>query len=386
MFWSGDLLPSVGQFIREVALYWFAYEITGSAFALGVLSLVEAAPRLVLGVFAGVVVDRYDRLRLLIWNQGFCSVPVFALTILYFLGVLQFWQILALEAFYAAVRSVIPSAAQSLIRDFVPEDTLLSAVSLYSLGFNLARVAGPSLGGVLLAFIGPGGCFMIHAVTLVASVAFMIRINPPARVVRGSERNFVAEFTEGLAYVWRQPLIRCSIGAAWAISVFIGTYPRFLPVFAKNILAVGPEGLGLLMAAPGVGAVVALTLLSASGDRWNKEMMTFVTAMLAPLLLIVFCTSTRFAVSAVLLGFVGAAHVGFRTLSRLIIQIEVPRELLGRAMSVFLLDQGLRSFGSVVIGTAVGFLGAALGLGLTSGLAIGTIGLLFGRLYIRRFQ
>lgn len=385
-FWSADLLPSIGHFIREIALYWYAYEITGSAFALGVLSLSEAAPRLILGPFVGVVVDRYDRLKLVIWTQGLCSIPVFGLTILYFLDLLEFWEILALEALYTAIRSFIPSASQSLIRDFVPENSLLSAVSVYSLGFNLARVSGPSLGGVFLVWLGAGGCFLIHGVTLLISVVLMIRVKPPPAVVKGQQNDFLAEFKEGVAYVWHQPFIRSSVGAAWAISVFIGTYPRFLPVFAKNVLEVGPEGLGILMATPGIGAVIALTILSSWGERWNKEKFAMVLGLLAPCLLVLFCVSRTFVASALLLGLVGAAHVGFRTFSRLIIQMEVPRELLGRVMGVLLMDNGLRAVGSVVIGASVGFLGAAVGLGLTSGLAIGVIGLLFGPLYGRRLK
>lgn len=350
------------------------------------LSLFEAAPRLILGPFVGVVVDRYDRLKLVIWTQGLCSIPVFGLTILYFLDALQFWEILALEALYTAIRSVTPSASQSLIRDFVPADTLLSAVSVYSLGFNMARVAGPSLGGIFLVWVGAGGCFLIHAVSLLISVVLMIRVTPPAVVRRGSQNDFLAEFTEGLTYAWRQPFIRSSIGAAWAIGVFIGTYPRFLPVFAKNVLEVGPEGLGYLMAAPGIGAVIALTVFSGWGERWNKERFTVVLALLAPLLLVFFCFSRSFVASALLLGLVGAAHVSFRTFVRLIIQMEVPRELMGRVMAVLLMDNGLRALGSVVIGASVGFLGAAVGLGLTSGIAIGVIGLLFGPLYVGRFK
>lgn len=385
-FWSADLLPSVGHFIREVALYWYAYELTGSAFALGVLSLFEAAPRLILGPFVGVIVDRYDRLKLIIWTQALCSIPVFGLTILFFLDALEFWEILALEALYTGLRSVTPSASQSLIRDFVPEKALLSAVSVYSLGFNLARVAGPSLGGIFLVWLGAGVCFLIHAVTLLVSVVVMIRVTPPATVAKGKDNNFLAEFTEGVAYVWRQPFIRSNVGAAWAISVFIGTYPRFLPVFAKNVLAVGPEGLGLLMAAPGVGAVIALTVLSSWGERWNKEKFTVVLGLLAPFLLVLFCVSRSLLASLLLLGLVGATHVGFRTFSRLIVQMEVPREIMGRVMSVLLMDNGLRALGSVIIGASVGFLGASVGLGLTSGVAIGVIGLLFGPLYGRRFK
>lgn len=378
------MLGSLGHFIRETALYWLAYEITGSAFALGLLSLCEAAPRLILGLFAGVVVDRVDRLRLLIVNQGLGSVPVFVLAGLYFAGALEFWQILLVEAIYASIRSVVPSASQSLIRDFVPPDTLFGAVSLYSLGFNVARVVGPSIGGVLLVWIGPGFCFLIHATSLVASVALMMWIRVPARRFSEKRRNLMGDFTEGIRYVWAEPVIRCSIGAAWAISIFVGTYNRFLPVFAKNILGVGPEGLGLMMAAPGVGAVIALAVLSTWGEKWNREVMAWTTAAMTPLVLFVFCLSSYFVLSLVMLGFLGAAHVGFRTVSRLIIQVEVPYELLGRVMSVFLMDQGLRSVGSLALGTSVSLLGAAWGLGSASIIALLLINLLYIRLYSKR--
>ena len=104
----------------------------------------------------GVIVDRYDRLRLLTAIQFLCAVPVFAMVLLYFLGVLQFWHMAVLETLLAIIRSMNPTAGQSLLRDLVPEDELMSAVALYSLGFNFARIVGPSIGGVLMIWIGVG--------------------------------------------------------------------------------------------------------------------------------------------------------------------------------------------------------------------------------------
>lgn len=121
LFWSSDLIASVGQFVREVALYWLAYEISGSAWALGILGFSEAAPRLLLGAVGGVIVDRYDRLRLLTGIQFLCCIPVFALIILYFFGVLKFWHMVALETLWATIRSMNPTAGQSMLRDLVPE-------------------------------------------------------------------------------------------------------------------------------------------------------------------------------------------------------------------------------------------------------------------------
>ena len=169
LFWSSDLIASIGQFVREVALYWLAYEITGSALALGILGFCESAPRLLLGAMGGITVDRYDRLRLLTGIQFLCCLPVFGMVALYFMGILEFWHMAALETLLSVIRSMNPTAGQSMLRDLVAELELMSAVSLYSIGFNFARIVGPSIGGVLILWIGVGGCLVFYGATLLIS-------------------------------------------------------------------------------------------------------------------------------------------------------------------------------------------------------------------------
>lgn len=363
-----------------MALYWIAYEITGSAMALGVLGLCDAAPRLILGALGGALVDRYDRLRLLIFIQFSSVLPALTFILLYFSGVLQFWHILALEIVLGAVRSVNPSASQSLLRDLVPDDELMNAVALYTIGFNFARVIGPSLGGISVLWIGVGGCFAVYGASLLLSGFGMLFIKLPHREFTGGEQNLWREIHEGLRYSWRAPVILSSIGAAYALSIFVSTYQRFLPVFAKEVLDVGPEGLGVLMAAPGLGAIVSLMFLATVGEKWKKEFLLWLTASITPLLLMIFCLSRNFLTSVFLLALVGAGQISFRTISRVIIQIEVPHELLGRVMSIFNLDQGMRSVGSLVIGFFATLLGVALGLALTSVVSLSLTTALFYRL------
>lgn len=346
------------------------YELTGSAFALGLLGLCEAAPRLFLYPFVGVFVDRYDRLRLLIVVQFAISIPVFVLAALYFWGVLLFWHILLLESVYAMVRSVNPSATQSIIRELVPKDEILNAVALLSIGFNIARVVGPSLGGVLILWIGAGGCFLTHAVSLVLSASAMLLIQLPRRVFASQGEKFLQEVKDGFRYIWHEPVVLVSIGVAYIISIFVGNYQRFLPVFAKEVLRVGPEGLGVLAAAPGVGAVLSLSGLATAGEKWQRETLLWVTATVTPVIVILFCLSGNFLLSVVLLSLVGAAQAGCRTISRVILQIRVPYGLLGRVMSVFQMDTGLRSLGSVVVGALATLMGAALGLALSSAVSL----------------
>ena len=380
LFWSSDLIASLGHFVREVALYWLAYEITGSAIALGILGFAEAAPRLLLGAVGGVLVDRYDRLRLLTGIQFLCCLPVFGLVIIYFSGMLQFWHIVALEALLAIIRSMNPTAGQSILHDLVPEEELMSAVSLYSIGFNFARIVGPSIGGVLILWIGVGGCLIFYGVCLLISAVEFLGIRLRSSAPAGVEGNFLQEFTEGLRYIRATPMIFASIIAAYVISIFVGTYTRFLAVFAKDVLHVGPEGMGLLMAAPGVGAVLSLIVLGALEEKWSRKALLWFSAKATPLLLILFCFSRNLWLSVLLLGLFGGMQIIFRTVSRLIIQVEAPRELLGRVMSLFLMDQGMRSLGSMVMGAFVAGFGAALGLIATSLVSIVLTAITFWRL------
>lgn len=338
--------------------------------ALGILGVCEAGPRLVLSAVGGALVDRYDRLRLLILIQFFTALPIFILIALYYSGALLFWHLLVFQLVSSIVRSVNPSASQTLIRDLVPDDALLAAIALFSMEFNFARVIGPSLGGVLIVWLSVGSCFTIYAVTLVGSGIVLAWIRLPREKIAHRAESLMRELREGFEYIGKAPVILSSIAAAYILSIFVGTYQRFLPVFAKEILNTGPQGLGILMAAPGLGAVASLFFIGGMGRQWRKETMLWVTAALTPLFLILFCLSHVLWLSAAMLALVGAGQIAFRTGSRLIIQIEVPHALLGRVMSVFVMDQGMRSVGSLVMGVFASLFGADLGLALTSAVSL----------------
>ena len=268
----------------------------------GVLGLCEATPRLILGTLAGVLVDRYDRLRLLILVHFCSAIPAFVMVVFSFMGILEFWNILVLVLVRAVVRSISPSASQSLIRELVPDKELMGAISLYTIGFNLARVTGPFLGGVLILWIGVGGCFLLYGLSLVISGLGFLFIRIPKRKVRRGEGKLLREIREGLHYVWQAPLILSCVTAAYVISIFVGTYQWFLQVFAKEVLGVGPEGLGIMMAAPGTGAILSLIFLGSVGEEWRRETLLWVTAMLTPVFLVVFCLSRSFSLSVVVLA------------------------------------------------------------------------------------
>jgi MFS family permease len=380
LFWSCDLLGSIGHFVQEVALFWITYEITGSAMALGILGLCSALPRLIFGALSGVLVDRYDRKLLLILVQFGSTIPIAIFLAIYAFGTLAFWHVLVLEILSGSIRAINPSAAQSILAELVPREDILNAVSLYTVGFNIARIAGPSLGGVLILWIGVGGCYAVFAATLLLSGVGMLFLHTNKEPTIKREENFLLEFKEGFHYVWHAPLILSSIIAAYTFAIFIVTYQSFLPVFAKDVLQVGPRGLGILLAAPGLGGIASLTFLASVGERWNRAMLLWIMTTTTPIFLILFCISPIFWLSVVLLAVVGAGQVCFRTISRVIIQIEAPRNLMGRVMSVFNLDQGMRSIGSIVLGAAATVFGASLGIALTAAVSLVVTTTLFYRL------
>jgi predicted MFS family arabinose efflux permease len=378
------LLGSIGHFVQEVALFWITYEITGSAMALGVLGLCSALPRLIFGALSGVFVDRYDRKLLLILVNFGSAIPVAIFLAIYNFGTLAFWHLLVLEILFGSIRAINPSAAQSILAELVPREDLMNAVSLYTVGFNIARIAGPSLGGVMILWIGIGGCYAIFGITLILAGIGMLFLRTNKEPAIKREENFLREFKEGFHYVWHAPVILSSIIAAYTFAIFIVTYQSFLPVFAKEVLQVGPEGLGLLLAAPGLGGIASLSFLAFVGERWNRAMLLWVMTTATPIFLILFCLSPIFWLSVLLLALVGAGTVSFRTISRVIIQIEAPRTLMGRVMSVFNLDQGMRSIGSIVLGAAATIFGASLGLALTAVASLIITTTLFYRLLGKR--
>jgi len=352
--------------------------------ALGVLGLCSATPRLILGAFSGVLVDRYDRKHLLIMVQFGCAVPISIFLLLYNFGTLAYWHLLVLETLFGSIRAINPSAAQSILAELVPREDVMNAVSLYTVGFNIARIAGPSLGGVLILWIGVGGCYAAYLVALLLSGTGMMFIQNRKEESNKREQNFLHEFKEGFHYVWHTPVILSSVIAAYTFAVFIVTYQSFLPVFAKEILHVGPSGLGILMAAPGLGGIASLSFLASVGESWNRAKLLWFMTTTTPVFLILFCFSPIFWLSVILLTLVGAGQVSFRTISRVNIQIEAPRNLMGRVMSVFNLDQGMRSIGALVLGTAATLLGASLGIALTAGASLIITTALFYRLLIKR--
>ncbi|HET9296544.1 MAG TPA: MFS transporter, partial [Candidatus Binatia bacterium] len=354
---EGALISSSGDFMQNIAQSWLVWELTRSPVALGVIAFFDTLPRLLVGAVGGAIADRFDRRRVLQVTQALAMMQA----IIYWLAVefefIEFWHIAGLAFFLGVVNTINQTARQSLVNSLVPKEELLNAIGLQSSVFNFSKILGPSVGGVIISFIGVAGCFLINALSFVALLFNLYLMDLPPWEKRRDKQSLLEDIGEGFRYVRDNRRILYIVGISYVVALFGAPYNRFVPVFATNILQVGPTGFGLLMAAPGLGATVAsLSLATVKKLRVGVHAICYCVLGFA-FSLILFAFSQSFVLSLIFLAMVGFSQIAERALSNTAIQVATPSHLLGRVLSLFFMDRGLWSLGSVIIGTAASVIG-----------------------------
>lgn len=371
LLWVGTMFMSAGQWIQQVTLGWLAYDLTGSAVVLGALNGLRSLPFLVSSPVAGVAADRMDRRKLLLWAQALLMATAWGMGLLVVSGWLQVWHLFVFTLLTALPWSFSQTVRQTLPPNLVPRADLMNAIALTSAGFNLMKIVGPAVGGVLIALFGAGGNFFVQgaAFAMVLSLVFAMRVPPTP--VQARQASVYANMKEGLAYVWRDPLVFGLMVAALVPNVFaMPVYQSLMPVFQKDVLGLGPEALGLLLAAPGLGAVVATLTLASVAHRVRRKGVLLLSGLaLLGLSLVGFSRAPTLPFALAALVGVGICQMLFSSTAQTLIQEVVPDALRGRVMSIYMLDHGLAPLGALLAGTATHLLGAPLTVTI-SGLAI----------------
>jgi MFS family permease len=370
LLWGGLLLSNTGTWMQGTAQGYLVYELTSSPLALGLLGFSFALPMLLLPPLGGVVADRVDRLALLRVTNVLWIVLTLVLAALTWTGAVTFEQILLVSLLGAVLLAFDNPARQALVPELVPRSELLSAISLNAVVFTGAALVGPAVAGLLLAaagaelYRGAAVVFGLNAVSYLAvllPVAWWIRVPPRPRPA--GPASFGAELREGLRYVAaRRPLVLLLLLTA-ATSVFGRSFAQLLPVFARDVLGVGPDGLGLMYAAPGAGTLVGGTALAARrGVGAGRRLVTGATAAFV-LSIFGFAASRSYPLSLLLLFAGGvAATVAGATIATLL-QAHAPRALRGRIMS-------LQTLAIIGMGPLGGLLSGALATWLPAPVAV----------------
>jgi MFS family permease len=373
VFTAGYLPSETGEYIHFVVQNWLAWELTHSAFALGLIGFCEFAPRFVFGPIGGVIADRMNRHRLLVISRAANLFHTLIFASLIYFEVIQFWHIVVLVIFMAIVSSFSTAAQQVLIVSLVPQEGVVSALALHSATHNLTKVIGPSIGGVLLTLIGAAPCLLIQAVTISCMLLALFKLPAPKTRLAALKSAWWTDIVEGVSYLSRNRRVFSTILTTYSNGFFGISYAQFLPYFAQEVLRVGPSGYGLLVSAPGAGAVVISFFLSTHARlRGMRRLLTGASLIYAGAIFL-FAISPSMMVSAILLAVVGSMQMTYRVLARAIIQEECPEHLLGRAMSLFFLDRGFGSLGAIGIGSVAAIIpvpfavaGSAVACGVVS--------------------
>ena len=361
--------------MQTVALGWLIYEMTGSASWLGTVSFAANAPTLFLGLVGGAIADRADRRLVLIATQAVAGTAALLLAVLTSRGALQIWHVIVIALGSGVAASFYTPVAQATIPSLVPDDALLSAVSLNSVQFNLARIAGPVVAGFAYATIGAAGCFVLNGVSFFMLALALAGLRLPTRitVVPGS---IGRQLLEGLRYARSHDLIVTMLGFAAAISLFGFPYIILMPAVARDVLGLGPDGLGLMMGSVGFGAVVGGLGLAAFGDVPRKALLGVGAGTVLAGLLVAFSFTDTLRAAAPILFLLGFVQVGCVASINTTLQLTVTDAMRGRVMSMLSFALfGLSTLGSVllgVIGDRVG-VAAALRLGGCVILALGVL-------------
>jgi MFS family permease len=343
--------------MQNVAQSWLVWETTRSPLAIGVVAFFDSMPRLLVGAVGGAIADRFDRRQVLMITQTLAMIQAIIYWLAVWFKVIAFWHIVVLAFFLGIVNTINQTARQSLVNSLVPREELLNAIGLQSSVFNFSKILGPSAGGVIIASIGVAGCFFVNAVSFLALIYNLSLMELPAWERRPGRQSIREDIKEGFVYVWGNRRILHIIAISYVMAMFGAPYNRFVPIFATNALHVGPTGFGLLMSAPGFGATLAALVLASANNLRVGVRSICVCVLGFAVALTLFAFSHSFILSFGFLAMVGFCQIGERALSNTAIQMTTPHNLLGRVLSLFFMDRGLWSLGSVVIGTAASGIG-----------------------------
>jgi len=360
LFFIGQGISLIGTWMQQVAMSWLVYRLTGSAFALGAIAFASQFPTFLLAPIAGVVADRYRRHRIVVTTQSLALLEASTVAALVLTGTVQVWHLIALSAVLGTVNAFDIPARQSLVVKLVQgPDDLANAIALNSSMFNMARLIGPAIAGVLIGVVGEGPVFAINAASYIAVLTSLFRMSVAKEERPEPQARALSHMREGFRYAFGFPPIR-SILTLLALTSLLGMpYVVLLPVFASEVLGGGPQTLGFLMSAAGLGALSgALYLASRSSVRGLSRVIVIAVTVFG-LGLIAFSQSRWQPLSIALLLVTGFGMMVQSASINTVLQTIVDEDKRGRVMSLYAMAfMGMSPFGSLLAGTLASRIGA----------------------------
>jgi len=366
LYFGGQLISVIGTWMQIVAQGWLVYQISGSELTLGIVGFAAAIPALLISPWAGVVVDQVRKRTLLVITQSSAMLLALILSLLVFTETVQVWHIVLLAAGLGAVNAFDGPGRQAFVVEMVGREDMPNAIAMNSMMFNSGRIIGPAIGGLMLATVGAGWCFLINGLTFLSVILglLLMKLTPQQR--QRNPQSPLKRLTSGLRYVRSQPELRGLLLLALNFSLFGISYSTILPAFADRVLHVGPEGYAAINTASGFGAVTGAFLVATLGERVRRGRLLMVSILSFPITLFTFANVSLFPISLILAYGLGVGFMLVFTSINTLLQTRVADEMRGRVLSLYTLTFfGFAPFGNLAIGT----LSEAWGLGVTLSLS-----------------
>jgi MFS family permease len=379
LFWTGQLISLIGTWMQTTGQAWLVLQLTSSAWALGIVGALQFLPVMLFALFGGVLADRLPKRKVLVLTQSFALLQAFVLWFLVLTGTVQLWHVYILAALLGITNSVDMPTRQAFAVEMVGREDLPNAIALNSSIFNMARIIGPGLGGLIIAWLGEAPLFLLNAVSFIPVIIGLTMIDIRqlhAQAKRAAIEGYaprqstLQSLREGLAYTVRTPSVLLIITVIGAVSLFGINFNVTLPLFATEVLKAGPAGFGFISSAFGFGSLIAALWL-AWGNKGPRLPHMLISAIAFSILEVFFAISHWYLLSLVLIAGVGAAQIALSAIANTTLQTVTPDHLRGRIMSVYMLVfAGTNPIGNLMTGGLAHLCGAPLTMLAGGGLSL----------------
>ena len=385
LFFGGQLISLIGTWMTAVAQSWLILQLTGNPFDLGLLTVAQFGPVLVLGLFGGLIADGLPKRRTLYVTQTVAMAVSFTLFVLAATHTVQVWHVFVLATIMGIRNSVDMPTRQAFAVEMVGREDIGNAVALNSAMFNVARIIGPAIAGLAIGAFGVSIAFLIDALSFLAVLLGMFLmveadLLPSPRFVRPtSAREVFTNLGDGLRYVRRTGMIFLSVTIVGVVATFGINFSILIPPLAADVLHVGASGYGFLMAASGLGSLLAALAIAFGGTRATRMLIGAAVLGLAEILIGVV---SNYPIDLILMFAAGSGAISMMATANTVIQLEVPDELRGRVMSVYTtVFAGTSPIGGLLLGAIAANAGApaAIAIGGAISLAAALVGIVWYR-------
>jgi len=351
LYFVGQGLSVLGSWIQRVAMSWLVYRLSGSELLLGLSGFASQIPILLLAPIGGVIVDRFDRRRLLVFTQALAMVQAVLIAALALTGWVTVWHVLLLAALLGTVNAVDVPLRQSFVANILDDRRdLPNAIALNSLLANAGRLVGPSIAGLMIAATSEAICFAVNAASYIAVLAAVLMMRIPARPAP-PRRPIRQGLADGIAYARGSPPVRALLGIIALVSFMITPYTVLMPVFADRVLQGGAGTMGMMLSSAGLGAVCGTLILAYRKGVEGLARIAAMGAMLAGAALAVFAWSTHVWLSAAMMALTGSGVILTAAPANTLLQSIVPDRLRGRIASFYTVAfLGVSPLGALTLG------------------------------------